>query len=276
MDFYFQRAYKGELKAVIFDWAGTTVDFGCMAPAGVFVEVFKQKGIDISMSEARGPMGMHKKDHIREIARLDRVTELWNNVHGKDWTEQDIEDMFTEFIPLQLNIIKDHSELVPNALEAQNLLRERGIKIGSSTGYNNEMMKIVTGETKKHGFMPDVLVCATDVPAGRPAPWMAFKNAAELQVYPMEAFVKIGDTISDIQEGLNSGMWSVGVIDTSNEMGLTLEQFNALTEEELETKRKKVAERMKQAGAHFVINSLAEIEKLIDLINEKLHAGCRP
>ena len=36
MDFVFKRSYRGPLKAAILDWAGTVVDFGCVAPAVVF------------------------------------------------------------------------------------------------------------------------------------------------------------------------------------------------------------------------------------------------
>ena len=276
MEFYFTRAYKGPLKAAIFDWAGTTVDYGCIAPAGVFVDVFKDKGVEISMSEARGPMGLHKKDHIREVAKLESVTERWINIHGIKWDENDIEDMFKSFIPKQLEIIAKHSDLIPEVLNAQVELRKRKMKIGSTTGYNNEMMAIVIEEAKKQGYVPDAIVCATDVPAGRPAPWMAFKNAMEFNIYPMEAYIKVGDTVSDIEEGLNSGMWSVGVIMSSNEMGLTLEEINSTPPNEVEEKKDIAAKRFLKAGAHYLIDTLNELPGVIDNINEKLHQGIRP
>ncbi len=45
------------LKAVVFDWAGTVIDFGSFAPMGVFVEAFSRFGIEVSIAEAREPMG---------------------------------------------------------------------------------------------------------------------------------------------------------------------------------------------------------------------------
>jgi phosphonoacetaldehyde hydrolase len=268
--------YTGRLKAVIFDWAGTTVDFGCFAPTGVFVEVFRQKGIEITLGEARGPMGMHKREHIREISKYPRIAIEWKNMYGDTCTENDIEDMFNNFIPLQLSVLEKHSSIIPELPEALEIIRSMNMKIGSTTGYNNEMMKILSAAASIQGYIPDSVVCATDVPAGRPAPWMAFRNAENLGIYPMQAIVKIGDTISDIKEGRNAGMWSVGVVKSSNEMGLTQTQINKLDPAEFEKRILEVRDTFLNAGADFVIDSLAEINGLIIRINNLLARGERP
>ena len=276
MNELYRKNYAGKLQGVIFDWAGTTVDYGCFAPTGVFIEVFRQKGIDITIAEARGPMGMHKRDHIRALTRNPRIAELWRAEHKRESTENDVDDMFAKFIPLQMAVIEEHSAIIPELPEAIELLRSMDMKIGSTTGYNNEMMEILTAAAAKQGYVADSVVCATDVPAGRPAPWMAFKNAENLNIFPMQALVKIGDTISDIEEGINTGMWSVGVIDSSNEMGLTLNEINMLDKAELEKRRKKVREDYLEAGADYVIDSLAELKALIEKINLRLACGERP
>jgi phosphonoacetaldehyde hydrolase len=276
MNELYRKNYAGKLKGVIFDWAGTTVDYGCFAPTGVFIEVFRQKGIDITIAEARGPMGMHKRDHIRALTRNPRIAGLWRAEHKRESTENDVDDMFAKFIPLQMAVIEEHSAIIPELPEAIELLRSMDMKIGSTTGYNNEMMEILTAAAAKQGYVADSVVCATDVPAGRPAPWMAFKNAENLNIFPMQALVKIGDTISDIEEGINTGMWSVGVIDSSNEMGLTLNEINMLDKAELEKRRKKVREDYLEAGADYVIDSLAELKALIEKINLRLACGERP
>jgi len=268
--------YTGKLKAVIFDWAGTTVDFGCFAPTGVFIEVFRQKGIEITMEEARGPMGMHKRDHIRIITQYPRIVQEWIKKHERPCNEDDIEEMFTNFIPLQLSVIEKHSAIIPELPEALKVIRAMDMKIGTTTGYNNEMMELLTAAAAKQGYIADSVVCATDVPAGRPAPWMAFKNAENLGIYPMQALVKIGDTISDIKEGINAGMWSVGVVNSSNEMGLTLNEINLLEITELAQFQQKIRADYFDAGADYVIDSLAEIEELIILINERLALGDKP
>jgi len=272
----FEKIYSGKLKAVIFDWAGTTVDYGCFAPTGVFIEVFRQKGIEITMEEARGPMGMHKRDHIRVISKYPRVAAEWRLVYQRDCNEKDVEEMFTNFIPLQLAIIEEHATIVPELPEALKVIRSLDMKIGSTTGYNHAMMEILTAAAAKQGYIADSVVCSTDVPAGRPAPWMAFRNAENLGTYPMQSIVKIGDTISDIQEGINAGMWSVGVIMTSNEMGLTLKEINMLDSHELENRKQIVREIFLSAGADYVIDTLAEIGELINQINERLVRGEKP
>ncbi len=276
MNEQYSKNYKGKLKGVIFDWAGTTVDFGCFAPTGVFIEVFRQKGIDITMSEARGPMGMHKRDHIRVISKYPRVAEEWKKEYLRECTEDDVEQMFNNFIPLQLAIIEKHSEIVPELLHALEIIRSMDMKIGSTTGYNTEMMEILTSAAAKQGYIADSVVCASDVPAGRPAPWMALKNAENLGIFPMQAFVKIGDTIADIEEGINAGMWSVGVVNSSNEMGLTLNEINQMDKIELEKRSAKVRQDYFDAGADYVIDSLAELKELIEKINRRLAMGERP
>ena len=262
--------YSGKLKAVIFDWAGTTVDFGCFAPTGVFVEVFRQKGIEITQKEARGPMGMHKRDHIREITKYPRIASEWSMLYGSECTEKDIEELFTNFIPLQLSVIEDHSTIIPELSGALEVIRSLDMKIGSTTGYNKEMMQILTSFAVGQGYIPDSVVCATDVPAGRPAPWMAFRNAENLGIYPMQAIVKIGDTIADIEEGINAGMWSVGVVLSSNEMGMTQKEISMLDTKELERRKLLVREAFFEAGADYVIDDLSEIGELIYQINARL------
>lgn len=276
MDFQLHRSYRGPLQAVILDWAGTTVDFGCFAPASVFVRVFADCGIEISMREAREPMGLHKRDHIRIVSQMERVAAVWADVHGKACTEADVEAMFTSFVPLQLKIIADYAELIPEMPVAQASFRRRKLKIGTTTGYNTEMMEVLAPRARRQGYEPDFLVCASEVPAGRPAPWMALRNAEELGVYPMEACVKIGDTPSDIAEGLNAGMWSVGVLLSSNELGMSPEEIRRCPAPEFERRKEWARQRLFGAGAHHVIETLGEINTVLDNIEERLRQGEKP
>ena len=217
-EFRFARQYRGKLQAALLDWAGTTMDYGCYAPAVVFIEVYQRKGVTISIDEAREPMGAHKKVHIRKISQIPAVAKRWEEVHGRPCSEEDVEKMFADFIPLQLNCLADYADLIPGALETVEAMRQRGLKIGSTTGYTGEMMDLLQQEASSRGYVPDATVCATDVPAGRPEPWMCLVNAQKLGVYPMEAIVKIGDTLPDIDEGLNAGMWTIGLARTGNRL----------------------------------------------------------
>ena len=276
MPFVYNRRYTGRLKAVLLDWAGTTMDYGCYAPAVVFIEVFKRKGVPISIEEARLPMGAHKKVHIRQITQIDRVAKAWEATHGARPTEGDVEAMFEDFVPLQLECLADYSELIPGTIEAVDAFRERGLKIGSTTGYTGEMMDILIHEAQIRGYEPDSTVCATDVPAGRPEPWMCLQNAMNLGVYPMESIVKIGDTLPDIEEGLNAGMWTIGLAKTGNEIGLNEAEITELPPDELSRKLDRARSRMYQTGAHYVVDSIADVLPLLDEIDKGLARKEKP
>ncbi len=276
MQFIFHRTYRGPLKAVLLDWAGTTMDYGCMAPAVVFMDVFKRKGVEISMGEAREPMGAHKKVHIRQISKNENVAARWEKKRGHKPTEADVEAMFQDFIPLQLQCLAKYADLIPGTLEAVGEFRRGGLKIGSTTGYTQEMMDLLQAEAKRRGYVPDSTVCATQVPAGRPHPYMCLQNAINLQTYPMEAFVKVGDTLPDIEEGLNAGMWTVGLAKTGNELGLTEQEIAALDPETRAARLERAYKRMHQTGAHYVVDSIAEVPALLDQINARLASGERP
>ena len=276
MDFVFKRSYRGPLKAVILDWAGTTMDYGCFAPAVVFVDVYKRKNVPISIEQARIPMGAHKKVHIRELSQMEAVAARWQEVHGQKPSEDDIETMFQDFVPLQLECLADYADLIPGTIEAVARFRKRGLKIGSSTGYLGEMMELLLEEARKRGYEPDASVCASDVPAGRPQPWMCLENAKKLEVYPMESIVKIGDTLPDIWEGLNAGMWTIGLAKTGNEMGLTLKEIDALDPEIYERRLKRAYDRLAQAGAHYVVDGIGDVEPLLDEIQARLSRGDKP
>jgi phosphonoacetaldehyde hydrolase len=276
MDFVFQHSYRGPVKGVILDWAGTTMDYGCFAPAVVFVEVYKRQGVPITIEQAREPMGAHKKVHIRAISQTEAIRRKWQEVLGRLPNEEDVEAMFREFVPLQLACLADYADLIPGTLEALADFRARGLKIGSTTGYTTEMMAVLLEEAKKRGYVPDSSVCASQVPAGRPYPWMCLQNALNLQVFPMESMVKVGDTLPDILEGLNSGMWTIGVAKTGNEMGLTQHEVSALEDEVLKSKLAKAYQRMYQAGAHYVVDGISDVPAVLDKINARLARGERP
>ena len=271
-----RATYKGRLKAIILDWAGTTMDYGCYAPAVVFVEVFKRKGVPITMAEAREPMGAHKRVHIAAISKIAAVAERWRKTHGRDCTDKDIDAMFTEFVPLQLACLASYAELVPGCLESVAAFRARGLKIGSTTGYLSDMMALLLDEAKKRGYEPDSTVCAGQVPFGRPEPWMCLENAKNLRIFPLESIVKVGDTLPDIHEGLNAGMWSVGLAKTGNEMGMNLAEIESLAPDEYKRRLARAYDRMRAAGAHYVVDSIADVAPVLDQIDARLARGERP
>jgi phosphonoacetaldehyde hydrolase len=268
--------YRSSVKAVVFDWAGTTVDYGCMAPAAVFVQVFAERGIAVTVAQARGPMGLNKRDHIRLITEMPPVAAQWQATFGRACGPDDVEALYVDFIPRQLAILADYAEPVPGAVATAAALRARGLKIGSTTGYNAAMMDVLAPEAARHGYAPEVWASSSDVPAGRPAPWMLFHNAQRLGVYPMAAIVKVGDTVPDIEEGLNAGTWTVGVALTGNEVGLTETEVMALPAAEREARVAAARQKLWQAGAHYVVDGIWEVEAVVAAINERLARGEQP
>jgi phosphonoacetaldehyde hydrolase len=265
-----QGQFKGPVRAVIFDWAGTTVDYGSRAPVEAFTEIFRRHGVSVTVEEARRPMGANKKEHIRQMLAMESVASRWRRAHGVEPCPGDVDSLYSEFIPLQAEVIVLHAGVIPGTLETVRSLRECGIKIGSTTGYTREMMAPLLEASAQGGYLPDAVVCADEVPAGRPAPWMALQAAMQLGVYPVSACVKVGDTVADIAEGLNAGMWSVGITKTGNELGLSQAEVEALPGAELAHRLAAASERLLAAGAHYTIEGLAELPAVIESINRRL------
>jgi phosphonoacetaldehyde hydrolase len=276
MEFLLRRSYRGNLKCAILDWAGTTMDYGVYAPVVVFLEVFRRQGVEITMAEARAPMGMHKKDHLRRIVESPAVAARWRQAKGREVQAEDIETMFADFVPLQLACLSRYAQLIPGTLEVLADFKARRMLSGSTTGYTRAMVQIVLREAKRQGYTPDCTVAADEVPAGRPFPYACWKNAIQLQVWPAEACVKIGDTVPDVEEGLNAGMWTVALALTGNEVGLNEQEVGALQPEERERKARAAAERLAAAGAHSVVEGIWDLPPVIDEINRRLAGGERP
>jgi phosphonoacetaldehyde hydrolase len=276
MSFYYRRTYRGPLKLAVFDWAGTTVDHGCLAPAGAFMALFKRHGIRASVAQARGPMGMHKRDHIASMLELPDLAAQWTDLHGAPPTDDDVERLFQEFIPLQLEALPPYCTIIPGVVEVVKELREWGMRIAGTTGYNEQMMAMCMEGAARAGYEPDISIAVTQVPAGRPAPWMAVKAAMDLNIYPFEAVVKIGDTVTDIEEGLNAGMWTIGITRTGNEVGLSEEEAEVMHPEQLGALVSKAEQKLLQAGAHYVADGVADILPIIEEINLRLAEGERP
>src|SRR3989344_1206118 len=289
-----------KLEAVILDWAGTTMDYGCYAPAVAFRQVFAEMGVPISMLEARRPMGKHKKVHIGEIANDPEVAKRWFAVHKRMPTEEDVDKMFEAFQPAQLPYLTKYAGLIPGTLEAVEECRLMGLKIGSTTGYTGEMMDLLLNEAAEKGYFPDVSVCATghyvllggelqgpllgygkDI--SRPNPAMCNLNAYLLNVSDNAAVVKVGDTLDDIREGKRAGMWTIGLAGTGNELyfgeeheGLTEEQIRNRNPEGFRTKLKAAYSSMQMKSPDYIADSIRDVHAIIYGINKRLENGLKP
>lgn len=261
---------------MIFDWAGTTVDFGSCAPVAALLTLFANRGVPTSEEQARAPMGLHKRDHIRSMLKTDEISAAWQARHGRPFHEEDVEAMYRDLVPLTLSAVRAHAKVIAGVVPLCDELRRRGMVIGSTTGYSAEMMAELIPLAAQQGYKPDVAMTVSDVPAGRPAPWMCFRNAERLGVYPMAALVKIGDTVADVEEGHAAGMWTVGLSRCGNEVGLAEETLVALPAFEQARRIAQARERLLQAGAHYVVDGPSEVAAILDELAARLSRGEQP
>ena len=273
-----EKRYKGKVQAVILDWSGTTADAYVVAPAVVFVEVFKRQKIEISMVEARGPMGLRKDLHIKALTEVDEIKERWKKIHGKYPEQSDVDRMFADFVPLQLDCLRKYTTLLPGVAEVTQRLQKQGIKIGSTTGFVRSMVDILEEDAAKQGYKPDASVAGDEVTNGaRPSPHMVYKNLDMLNITPIQSVVKVDDTASGVGEAVNAGCWGIGVTRYSNYMNVdTPEDGKKLSEDEIKKRVAKTKDILEKAGAHYILESIADIEPVIEDINKRIARGERP
>jgi phosphonoacetaldehyde hydrolase len=273
-----EKRYKGKVQAVILDWSGTTADAYVVAPAVVFVEVFKRQKVEISMVEARGPMGLRKDLHIKALTEVDEIKERWKKIHGKYPEQSDVDRMFADFVPLQLDCLRKYTTLLPGVAEVTQRLQKQGIKIGSTTGFVRSMVDILEEDSAKQGYKPDASVAGDEVTSGaRPSPHMVYKNLDMLNITPIQSVVKVDDTASGVGEAVNAGCWGIGVTRYSNYMDVdTPEDGKKLSEDEIKKRVAKTKDILEKAGAHYILESIADIEPVIEDINKRIARGERP
>ncbi len=277
-DFVFNRSYRGKVQAVILDWSGTVADAYVIAPAVVFVEAFKNQGVEISMLEARGPMGLRKDLHIKALTEDPVIRERWKSIKGQYPGDEDVANMFADFVPAQVACLPRYTTLLPGIAEVTQQMQKDGIKLGASTGFTRAMVDVLLADAQKQGFNPDVTVAGDEVLNGaRPKPHMVYKNLDLLDVTTIQSVVKVDDTTSGVGEGLNAGCWAVGVARYSNYMNInSLEEAESLSENEIERLTEETRQMLRLAGAHYVIDSLVELPAVIDDINARLARGEKP
>lgn len=268
------------VEAVIFDWAGTTVDFGSFAPTTIFVEAFKEAfNFEITLGEARGPMGMGKWDHIRTLGNDEAISARWIKRFGAPMTDEQVTAIYNAFMPLQIKKVQqpEHSSLIPGATETLAFLAQHNIKVGSCSGYPRPVMEALIPAAAANGYSPDCVVASDDLRAGsRPGPWMALQNVIELGVNSVARCIKVDDSVPGIDEGLNAGMWTVGLSLSGNEAGFTLNEFLDATDEQKANARELASKKMRDANAHYVIDTIADLPAVITDINRRIAAGERP
>ncbi|WPO98463.1 phosphonoacetaldehyde hydrolase [Pseudomonas sp. HR96] len=263
-------------QAVILDWAGTVVDFGSFAPTQIFVEAFAEFDVQVSIEEARGPMGMGKWEHIRTLCDQPGISARYAQAFGRAPTDEDVTAIYDRFMPLQIEKIARHSALIPGALETIGQLRTQGLKIGSCSGYPAVVMAKVVELARQNGYVADHVVATDEVPNGRPYPAQALANVIALGISDVASCVKVDDTVPGILEGRRAGMWTVALVCSGNALGLTHEEYQAMDAQQLAGERVRIHGMFAGSRPHYLIDTLNDLPPVIADIDRRLAAGEMP
>lgn len=264
------------LQAVVMDWAGTTVDFGCQGPVQAFVECFAAFGVEVTVAEAREPMGMGKREHVAAMCAMPRIADAWRTVHGAPPSVADIDRIYKRVESVMVEVIQRYSVPMPGVVDAVAAMRRQGLRIGSCTGYPRSVGEILAERAREFGYEPDVLVCATDVSHGRPEPDMCLKALKDMNLQDPARAVKIGDTVNDVLEGLRAGMWVIGLTLSGSLAGLTEEELRQLPEAQKWLMHDKISDLLANAGAHFTAPDLPSCLSILSKIDEHCQNNYTP
>ena len=257
------------IKLVIFDWAGTTIDFGCMAPVYAFKQAFKEIDIDVTFEEIRKPMGMLKIDHIKTMFEMKSIKDQFLEKKKRNYNDEDINLVYELFEKILFKDLELYTNPIPGVLETVQRLKEMNIKIGSTTGYTSKMIRVVAPRAKINGYSPGFLATADMTGKGRPDPSMIELNKIFFEIKNSSEVLKVGDTVSDILEGKNANCISACVIEGSSELGLSEKEFNETSLEVLEKESRRVYNTFKKYEPDYILNKITDLIPIIESLNKK-------
>lgn len=264
------------ITAVVFDWAGTMVDFGCQAPVEALQAAFAAEGVALDAQAARRDMGRAKRDHVAALLAYPPVATAWTAAKGQAPGEAEVERIYQALGPLMAAAAGRCSELIPGAAAAVEALQSRGVRIGSGTGYTRAMMAEILPRAAAQGYSPEVVVCAGETPSGRPSPLMVWKALIALDAWPADRCVKVDDAEVGIAEGRAAGCWTIGVAASGNGVGLGLAELQALDDADRRARIDCAARALEAAGAHLVIDTVADLPAAIAALEGRIAAGAQP
>jgi phosphonoacetaldehyde hydrolase len=264
------------IKAVVFDWAGTMVDFGCQAPVEALVDAFASEGVSLSPDDARRDMGRAKRDHVAALMAHPPVAEAWMQAKGVPHTDEDVERVYRALEPLMARSAARFTDLIPGAAAVAAKLRAQGVRIGSGTGYTREMMSEILPRAATQGYSPEVVICAGETPSGRPSPLMLWQALILLDAWPARFCIKVDDAEVGMQEGRAAGCWTVGLAASGNGVGLGLDAFQGLSPSDRRARVERAGQSLKVAGAHLVIDTVADFPSALTEIERRIAAGHDP
>ncbi|AXB79318.1 phosphonoacetaldehyde hydrolase [Novosphingobium sp. P6W] len=267
---------RSPVAAVLFDWAGTMIDFGSRAPVMAMQRVFAEACVLVEEPAIRRYMGKAKREHVVAMLSEPAIAARWRETKGADWTETEVDTLMERLEPAMQECAALCRELIPGAADAFEMLRARGIRVGSTTGYTRTMMADIIPAAAEQGYAPEVIVCAGETAQGRPAPLMLWKALVDMGVWPAAACIAVDDAPVGIEAGRHAGMWTVGLAGSGNGVGLDHATFTALSPDERAERMKSVVAEFAGAGADFVIESVAHLDLAVVAVSKALERGEGP
>ena len=262
-----------KIPAIFLDWAGTVVDHGSIAPVQALKNIFDQFGIAVPRPLVRRYMGLAKKDHVRKLLQEPEVKQQWRALRNAVPQERDVDAIYAGFEPQMMEVLSGYATVISGVVDAVEAMRARGMKIAGTTGYTRSMLDRLEVLAATQGYRTDRSLAPEDAGGGRPYPWMCYRLAIDLRIYPLSSCVKIGDTESDIQEGLNAGMWTIGVTRSGNTVGLSEADWLQLDPREQAKLLACAEQELRAAGAHYTAETVAHALPLLDEIERRITNG---
>ncbi len=264
------------IQGVVFDWAGTIIDFGSLAPMGAFVQLFARHGVTISIAQARVPMGLPKLAHIAQLGAMPDVASQWRAAKGRAFEDGDADALLREFEPMSAAAAIAHGEFIPGFLESYAWLQSLGVGVATTTGYTRKIMAPLIATAEQAGFKPALVVCCDDIEKSRPDPMGMRRCMQALGLEEAALVVKVDDTAPGLQEGLNAGCWTVGVAASGNALGWSWDQWVAASEDERALAVGHASQTLRDAGAHEVIDTVADLKSAVGRIEARILRGEKP
>ncbi|MET0389532.1 MAG: phosphonoacetaldehyde hydrolase [Polyangiales bacterium] len=257
------------IKLVVFDWAGTLIDHGCIAEVSALQRVFQAAGLSLSKGQARRALGGPERELIASLLRTPALLRAFALARGREPDARDVAALHAAYLPALLDAIRERQALIDGALTSVGFLREQHIAIATTSSHGQAASDLVLACARAQGLGPDFAICADEVPAGSPAPCMIQACMQALQVQHARQVLVVGDTPLDVLAARNGGCFSTGVAGTGHEVGLTRDAWDELT---LPCKSAALAHAhrsLRDAGADFVIDTLNELPLVIRRIAER-------
>jgi len=244
-----------KIPAIFLDWAGTAVDHGSIAPVRALENIFDQFGIAVPRPLVRRYMGLAKKDHVRKLLEEPEVKQQWRALRNAMPQERDVDAIYAGFEPQMMEVLSGYATVISGVVDAVEAMRARGMKIAGTTGYTRSMLDRLEALAATQGYRTDRSLAPEDAGGGRPYPWMCYRLAIDLRIYPLSSCVKIGDTRSGNTVGLSEADWLQ--LDPREQTKLL-----ACAEQEL-----------RAAGAHYTAETVAHALPLLDEIERRITNG---